>query len=72
MQPEDYMSFLVRLWRAHPGNDQPCEWHGEIEQIQTGTRWSFCTLGELLAFLQQLTIAPQAGTQPAAEIPFDN
>lgn len=72
MQLEDYMSFLMRLWRDHPGNDQLGRWHGEIEQIQTGTRWSFCTLGELLAFLQQLMVESQVGTQPVSEIPFDN
>ena len=67
-----YRSFLVRLWRAHPGNDQPCEWHGEIEQIQTGTRWSFGTHSELLRFLQQLAAAPSVGTLPALEAPFEN
>ena len=72
MQPEDYMSFLMRLWRDHPGAKQRAGWHGEIEQIQTGTRWSFCTPGELLAFLQQLTVASQAGTQPASEARFDD
>ena len=72
MQPEDYMSFLVRLWRDQLGTGQPCDWHGEIEQIQTGARWSFCTHSELLAFLQQLTAAPHAGMQPALEAPIDN
>ena len=72
MQPEDYMSFLMRLWRDHPGADQPGGWHGEIEQIQTGTRWSFCTLGELLVFLQQLMVASQASTQTVSEAPFED
>ena len=70
MQPEDYMSFLVRLWRDHPGDDQPCDWQGELEQIQTGTRWSFSTYSELLACLRQLTVAPQAVIQPASEEPL--
>ena len=67
MQPEDYLSFLVRLWRDHPGNDQPGDWQGEIEQVQTGTRLCFSTCSELLALLQQLTVAPQAATRPASE-----
>ena len=67
MQPEGYMSFLVRLWRDHPGNDQQGDWQGELEQIQTGTCWSFSTHRELLAFLQQLTVGPQVVTQPASE-----
>jgi hypothetical protein len=67
MQPEGYMSFLVRLWRDHPGNDQWGDWQGELEQIQTGARWSFSTHSELLAFLHQLTVGPQVVTQPASE-----
>jgi len=67
MQPEGYMSFLVRLWRDHPGDEQPCDWCGELEQIQTGTRWSFSTYSELLACLHQLTVVPQAVTRPASE-----
>jgi hypothetical protein len=67
MHPEDYMSFLLRLWRDPPSDDQPCDWHGDIEQIQTGIRRSFGTHGELLAFLQQLAAVPQLGTQPASE-----
>jgi len=72
MQAEEYMSFLVRLWRDQLGTDQPCDWHGEIEQIQTGTRWRFGTHSELLVFLQQLTLAPQAGTQPVSEALFED
>ena len=55
MHPEDYMSFLVRLWRDPPGADQPGDWRGEIEQIQTGTRRHFGTYTELLACLHRLT-----------------
>jgi hypothetical protein len=72
MQPEDYMSFLVRLWRDQLGADQLCDWHGEIEQIQTGTRWCFGTHSELLAFLQQLAATPRACIQPALEAPIDD
>jgi hypothetical protein len=72
MQPEDYMSFLVRLWRDHLGTDQLSAWHGEIELIQTGTRCSFCTLGELLAFMQQLTAAPPGRTLPTSEISVED
>ena len=69
MQPEDYMSFLVRLWRNQPGADRPGGWRGELELIQTGARWSFCTHAELLAFLQWLTIAQQVRPCPASETP---
>jgi hypothetical protein len=65
MQSEDYMSFLVRMWRAHRGAEQLCEWRGEIELIQTGVRWRFGSHGELLRFLQQLAATP------VLEAPFE-
>jgi hypothetical protein len=67
MQPEDYMSFLVRLWRDPACIDQPSDWRGEIELIQTGTRWNFSTHNELLAFLHQLTATTHAAIQPAMD-----
>ena len=71
MQAEDYVSFLVRLWRDQPSNDRPGNWCGEIECVQTGTRWSFSTRGELLAFLHAAVIAPQRIAQPAVdEVPI--
>jgi hypothetical protein len=57
------MSFLVRLWRDRSGDDQPGAWQGEVEQIQTGTRWSFGTLGELLAFLHQAVVVGELNTR---------
>ncbi|MBC8163692.1 MAG: hypothetical protein H7Z42_20995 [Roseiflexaceae bacterium] len=48
MQPDGYMSFVVRMWRDQPGG----VWHGEVEQIQTGERWSFAVLAHLLDFLR--------------------
>jgi hypothetical protein len=70
MQPEDYMSFLVRLWRDHPDIGLPSDWRGEIEQIQTGTRWHFGTYSELLAHLHRLAAAPPAVIQSAADQTF--
>jgi hypothetical protein len=66
MQAEGYMSFLVRLWRD-PVTELACDWCGELEQIQTGTRWSFSSYGELLACLHRLTNAPQAIAPPMPE-----
>lgn len=51
-----YASFLVRLWRE----DDPerpgwfSDWQGEAEHIQTGRRWTFARLDELLSFLRRL------------------
>jgi hypothetical protein len=54
-EPATYVSFLVRLWRE-PGQETPeppAGWHSEVELIQTGQRWTFSTLDELLDFLRQ-------------------
>lgn len=74
MSPEEYESFLVRCWRDQPDDNQSAGkqpkraqggcWHGEIEHIQTGVRWRFDTLAELLGFLQQAAVAPDAASVP--------
>jgi hypothetical protein len=54
-EPATYISFLVRLWRE-PGQETPApptDWHSEVECIQTGQRWTFTTLEELLDFLRR-------------------
>ena len=33
----------------------PVDWHSEVEHVQTGERWAFDTLEELLAFLPEET-----------------
>ena len=63
-EPATYMSFLMRLWRE-PNREEaptpPADWHSEIECIQTGQRWTFTTLDELLDFLRQQAEQPEAG-----------
>ncbi len=54
----EYASFLLRLWRAPPHSGEGeggevSDWHSEIEHIQSGRRWTFDTLDELLGFLRQ-------------------
>ena len=51
----EYASFLLRLWReASPGRSEPAAgWQSEIEHIQSGQRWTFDTLEDLLEFLRQ-------------------
>jgi hypothetical protein len=70
MQPEDYVSFLLRLWRDQPTDDRRGAWHGEIEHIQTGARWGFSTLSDLIAFLHQAMVAPHTISQPASDEPY--
>jgi hypothetical protein len=45
----------VRLWReSGQGPLAPLlDWQGEMEYIQTGQRWTFATLEELLDFLRR-------------------
>jgi len=53
--PTRYASFLVRLWREddpqRPG--RLGDWQGEVEHIQTGRRWAFAGLDELVGFLRR-------------------
>ena len=49
-----YVSFLIRLWREESLviPEATANWQGEVEHIQTGRRWTFSTLHELLSFLR--------------------
>jgi hypothetical protein len=50
-----YASFLVRLWREETADlsQQSTNWESEVEHIQTGDRWEFDTLDQMLAFLRR-------------------
>jgi len=53
--PIEYASFLVRLWRE-AGSDATellTDWCSEVEHIQSGQRWNFSALDELLDFLRR-------------------
>ena len=55
-----YASFLIRLWRSvDRTEDKDLDWHSEVEHIQSGKSWLFCTLSDLEAFLRQQAIDPQ-------------
>jgi hypothetical protein len=60
--PIEYASFLVRLWRErNPERLEPvADWQGEVERIQSGQRWTFDTLDDLLGFLRQQVEDPEA------------
>lgn len=60
--PLEYTSFLIRLWReVNPDlHAPPAEWHGEVEHIQSGRRWAFNTLDEVLGFLRRQAEGPEA------------
>jgi hypothetical protein len=67
MDLEAYESFVVRIWRKPAANTGEPQWCGEIEQIQSGVRWGFSTLTDLLAFLQQA-----AGDRHTTNVNFTN
>lgn len=51
--PVEYASFLIRLWRERglPRREPVGDWCIEVEHVQSGRKWSFDTLEELLGFL---------------------
>ena len=72
----EYASFLIRVWRdATPphspyppelgGAEGGTDWQGEVEHIQTGERWSFSTLDELLGFLRRQAESLEVLRRPA-------
>jgi len=45
----EYHSYLIRIWRET--SDSPAhhgDWHGEVEQIQSGCHWTFQSVETLL------------------------
>jgi len=53
-EPRDHRSYLLRLWRAAPG--QP--WRASLQSAATGETRAFGTVGALVAFL---VAGPAAG-----------
>jgi hypothetical protein len=69
--PIEYASFLIRLWRESGGDAEapPAGWQSEIEHIQTGERWSFNSLEQLLDFLRRQARDPGREARPAGSQP---
>lgn len=51
-QPDGYNSYLVRFWREGDREKPEGEWHGEVESVQTGHKWQFHHLIEMMQFIQ--------------------
>lgn len=49
-----YASFLIRLRRetGAEADHLTTDWHCEVEHIQSGLRWTFDTVAQLLDFLR--------------------
>jgi hypothetical protein len=68
MDPDEYVSFLVRLWRNSADDDPQHPWCGEIEHVQSGVRVSFSTLSEeIVEFLEQAAAFPHRCNLPPDE-----
>ncbi len=46
-----HYSYLLRMWQV-PGNGEPA-WRIVLENVQTGEKSGFASLGELLTYLAQ-------------------
>jgi hypothetical protein len=53
MPPDSYHSYLIRSWRESSANDSEVRWRGEVESVQTGQKWRFYSLDDLLAFISE-------------------
>jgi len=51
--PEPALSPVEGLGGTEGGRGGAPDWQGEVEHIQTGERWTFGTLDELLGFLRR-------------------
>jgi hypothetical protein len=52
MNTLEYKSFILRLWWQTDDRSAQANWEAEIEHIQSGERWKFQTVKELLVFLR--------------------
>lgn len=69
-----YASFLIRVWREEHADAAGTvgDWQSEVEHIQSGKRWAFESMDELLDFLRieadslpgWQTEAPEPGSGP--------
>ncbi|NTU78599.1 MAG: hypothetical protein HGA45_04210 [Chloroflexales bacterium] len=60
MEPTDYRSFLVRLWRE-VGADGLEQWCGEVEHIQSGRTGRFTSFEALMTLLRPSAVHPPLG-----------
>lgn len=60
----EYVSFLVRLWRA-PAEDR--EWLAQAEHIPSGERRYFASLEELFAFIREQAAGESSPSQSESD-----
>ncbi|MCA9927826.1 MAG: hypothetical protein KC419_05100 [Anaerolineales bacterium] len=54
-----YASYLLRLWQADDNGEML--WRVSLESSQTGQKWVFANLDELMAFLRKQTFERTKG-----------
>ena len=59
-QPQDYLAYLLRLWREQGG--ETTRWRASLQDPHSGEKFGFAHLDELVAFLRE-----QTGLAPPAE-----
>jgi hypothetical protein len=48
-----YYSYLLRMWRVPSSGDH--SWRIQLENVRTGEKLGYSSLGELLAYLSKVT-----------------
>lgn len=64
-----YASYLLRLWRTAKGSSPLLaqDWEGEVDHLQSGQRWTFAGLDQLIEILAQERL--QAGDSGSKRSP---
>ncbi|MCP4363145.1 MAG: hypothetical protein GY796_34520 [Chloroflexi bacterium] len=65
-----YVSYLLRLWQAQDNGDWV--WRASLESSQTGQRWVFANLDDVLAFVRSQTFELSADRGNERTLPGQN
>lgn len=67
--PLVYASYLIRMWSVHGEGAaiHDSGWHAQVEHIQTGERWSYTSVDDMLCFLGARAKATGGPNGPANE-----
>jgi hypothetical protein len=60
MSHDLYRSYLIRFWRESISHDPEVCWRGEVESVQTGQKWQFSDLRDMLRFIQKKVELPSS------------
>ena len=60
-----YHSFLVRMWASETNGE--LVWRVSMENSETGEKHIFASFGDMLNFLEELTLAPPSVARGSTE-----